>query len=232
MLWTIVKVMLIVAVVIAVFAGLAVYAYNSIEVDSSGINTLVLEFGDGNETLAGALGNLTLGKWLTEGVRIIQGVRIDGTVDVRNPFFLPLYVPALEHNLSIEGEPIGSPIRTPSFWLSPGGNNTVAVSTTVPRDLLPGIILRYIFSGGSIDITVESTTEVAGISVTKTQTIPYTVTNPVVSILLGSNPASTMEIGRNQWLMTCIELPEQVGIDGLTKQALSCGMSAPLSRRL
>jgi hypothetical protein len=120
-------------------------------------------------------------------------VDIDTTVHVRNQSFVPLFIPSLEHNLSIGGEPIGDPIHTPSFWLSPGGNTTVSVTSSVPREQLPAVILQYMFSGGNPEITVESTTEIVGISVTRTQTVEFTITNPIIHILLSYNPASTWE---------------------------------------
>jgi LEA14-like dessication related protein len=183
---------------LALIIVIGFYGYNSVEFDSSGVNTLVIEFNERTGSLFKS-GNMTLGEWLRERDHILKGIRIEGTVDVHNTTFVPLFVPDLEHNLSIDSELIGSTIHTPSFWMAPWGNETVPVSASVPRDQLPGMILRYIYSGGNIDITVESTTKIAGISINKTQTLPFRVTNPIITVLLGSNPASVLtDVGKQE----------------------------------
>ena len=184
------KIVLTVVLVVGVIVGLGFYGYSNVKVESSGNNIIELKLKEGIGSLLDIIRGLTLREWLDEGGGIIDSVKIDTTVDVRNETFVPLFIPAMEHDLSIGGEPIGDPINTPSFWLAPGGNTTVSVTASVPRDQLPGLILQYIYSGGNPDITVKSTTKIVGISVTRTQTVEFTITNPILHILLGNNPAS------------------------------------------
>ena len=154
-----------VAVIVAI-VGLAVYGYTSLEVEQSGQSMLVVEINR---------------DWRSSQGPLIRGVTAETTIDVRSSTFTPLYVPAMEHQLWIGGEPVGSPLQTPVMWLRPWGNRSLAVSTFIPREELPGLVGVYLLSGGDIDITVESSGTVAGSSVTWTQTVPFTVSNPTLS---------------------------------------------------
>ncbi len=159
---------LILAVVTGVVIGMIVYGYSSVEVDSSGNSTLVLE----------------LDKDRGRFDPLIESVTVETTVDVHNNSFVPLYIPAMEHNMSMNGKPIGSPIHTPSMWIGSWGNESVSVSTSIPREALPGIILGYIVSGGDVDITVQSTARIAGFTLTREQAVPFAIVNPIVSVRL------------------------------------------------
>jgi len=157
---------LILAVVTGVILGMVFYGYSSVEVDSSGNSTLVLD----------------LDKDRGRFDPLIKSVTVETTVDVHNNSFVPIYIPAMEHNMSINGKPVGSPIHTPSMWIGSWGNESVPVSTSIPREALPGIILGYIISGGNIDITVQSTARIAGFTLTREQAVPFAVVNPIVDV--------------------------------------------------
>ncbi len=146
---------IILAVVVAGVGVLAFYGYSGVKLEPTGDGTLTVELNP---------------DWPGSG-RLIAGVTVDMTIDARNSTFVPLWAPVLDHELFVGDEYIGDAERTPSMWLGPRGREPVAVSAFVPRDALPTVILELILSGGNIDVTVESTATVAGV----TFTIPTTV---------------------------------------------------------
>lgn len=154
------------AAVLVTIVALAVFGYTGVDVGQSGDSLLVVEINR---------------DWRSSQGPLIRGVTAETTIDVRSSTFTPLYVPAMEHQLLIGGEPVGSPLQTPVMWLRPWGNQSLPVSVFIPREDLPGLIVWYLVSGGDLDITVESAGTVAGRSVTWTQTVPFTVSNPSLS---------------------------------------------------
>ena len=167
-------VLLILGMVAGIIISLASYGYGSIEVKSSGNSTLVFEYEGEIEALRDLLRP--------------ESVTVETTVDVHNNSFVPLYIPALEHNLSLNGKPLCDTVYTESIWLGPWGNETVPVQTSIPGNALPLIFLQYIQeyiqSGGNVDITVQSTASIAGVNVSRTQTVPFEMTFPVIALRL------------------------------------------------
>jgi hypothetical protein len=159
-------VFLILAAVTGAIFGMIFYGYSSVEVKSSGNSTLVIELDEDRGRFD----------------PLIESVTVETTVDVHNNSFVPIFIPSMEHNLSVNGETVGGPIHTPSMWIGSWGKESVPVSTSVPREALPGIILGYIVSGGDFDITVQSTVRIAGVTLTREQAVPFAVVNPIVTI--------------------------------------------------
>jgi hypothetical protein len=161
----------VIAAAVVAFVGVVVYGYSSVGVEQSGESLLVVDLNE----------EWTLSDLRDPETPLILGVTANATVDVHNYTFVPLYLPAMEHQLSVGGDPVGSPMSTPSVWLGPWGKDSVDVSTYIPREELPGLIVEYLLSGGNVTMTVESTGEVAGYAITRTETVPYVVSNPVLS---------------------------------------------------
>ena len=148
---------IVVAVVAAVFV-LAFYGYTGLDVEPGTDSTLTVQLNDG---------------W-----PLIAGIQVDTTADIHNATFVPLYLPQMEHALYVGDEYIGDAERTPSMWLGPWAKKPMPVSGFVPRAALPAVVLALIESGGSIDITVKSTATVAGVTVTKTDIVTFSIANP------------------------------------------------------
>ena len=167
-------ILLILAVVVGGIVGLVYYGYGSVAVESSGSSTLVLEYNGDIDSIRELL--------------MPESVSIETTVDVHNNSFVPLYIPALEHNLSLQGKPLCGPVYTQSIWLGPWGSKAVPVSTSVPGNELPRILLQYIqeyfSSGEGVSITVQSTARVAGFTISRTQSVPFELVSPVISLRL------------------------------------------------
>jgi len=155
-----------VGVVVAVVA-FAFYGYNNLEVEPGTESTLVVQVNP---------------DWRPGSGPLVEGVRFDGTADIHNTTFVPLYLPQMEHALYVGEEYIGDAEPTPSMWLGPWAKKPMPVSGFVPREALPAVLVALITSGGSIDITVKSTANVAGVSVTQTDVVTFSITNPQPSI--------------------------------------------------
>ena len=165
-------ILLIMAIVIGIIISIASYGYGGVGVDSSGNSTMIFEYEGEIEKLRDLLRP--------------ERVAIETTVDVHNNTIVPLYIPAMEHNLSLNGKPLCDTVYTDSIWLGPWGNETVPVSTSIPGNELPSIMLQYIQeylqSGGNVDITVQSKARIAGITITRTQTVPFEMVLPAIAV--------------------------------------------------
>jgi hypothetical protein len=153
------------AVVVAALVGLTYHAYASVAIEPGEQSILTVQLNP---------------DW-PKSRRLISGVTIQTEAHLHNLSILPLYVPVLEHRLLVGDEYIGDAEPTPSMWLGPRGTGDMPVSAYVPRDSLPALILALVASGGTVDITVESTGTVAGIALTKSKTISFTIVNPAQS---------------------------------------------------
>ncbi|UCC60780.1 MAG: hypothetical protein JSW38_06015 [Dehalococcoidia bacterium] len=165
-------VLLILAVAVGIIISLASYGYGSVGVNSSGNSTLIFEYEGDVDSLRDLLKP--------------DNVAIETTVDVHNNSIVPVYIPALEHNLSLNDRPLCDTVYTPSIWLGPWGNATVPVSANIPGNALPRVMLQYIQeyvkTGGSVDVKVQSTARIAGITLTRTQTVPFEMVMPKIAV--------------------------------------------------
>jgi hypothetical protein len=156
---------LVVIIIVAVLgstAALARYAYNSVDVEQSGDSTVTIDFNR---------------DWPFSSRGLIEGVTFNATVEIRNATVFMLWMPSLHHELFVDDEYIGRAAPNPSMWLGPRDEKRVPVSAYVSGDALPLVVLELILSGGSIDIRVQSTGKVAGITVKNTTVVTAVVRN-------------------------------------------------------
>ena len=156
---------LIVIIIVAVLgsmATLARYAYNSVSAEPYGDSTVTVDFNR---------------DWPFSSRGLIEGVTVDMTVEIRNTTVFMLWIPSLHHELFVDDEYIGRAAPNPSMWLGPRDEKRVPVSAYVSGDALPLVVLELILSRGSIDIRVQSTGKVAGITFKNTTVATAVVRN-------------------------------------------------------
>jgi hypothetical protein len=98
----------------------------------------------------------------------IQGLQVNGTLTLKNGSFLPLYLASMQHKIEINGTPTQSAISTRAMWIAPGGSKTETFSILIDKADLPSVALNILGSGGTINISVESSAVLAGFTITKT----------------------------------------------------------------
>ena len=179
------KVLAIVLVVLIIIGGIvigvAAYGYSNVNTQFSGVTGIQPEYATDLGSILAALGQVALGNWLGAAKQFVSGVTIEGTIDFMNPNIIPLRIPTMEHKLYIGGESIGTTLKTPSMWLGARAQKSVPVRTTIPVDDLPSILVEYIYSGGSLDVSIESSIRMGTFSFSKTSKVTASVSNSVES---------------------------------------------------
>ena len=180
------KVLAIVLVVLIIIGGIvigvAAYGYSNVKIQFSGVTGIQPQYATDLGSILAALGQVALGNWLGAAKQFVSGVTIEGTIDFINPNIIPLWIPTMEHKLYIGGESIGTTIKTSSMWLGARTHKSVPVRTTIAVDDLPSILVEYIYSGGSLDVSIESSIRMGTFSFSKTSKVTASVSDSITSM--------------------------------------------------
>ena len=178
-------VLLILLVLAGATAGLAYYGYSNLEVEFGEFTGLQPEFSIDADSLREAMEGLTVLEKLSVLRQYLDEVGIEATGELHNSTFVPLYIPPLDHELYVDGELLGGPVHTESMWLGSQETLSVPVEVRMPVAELPPRVIQLVYSGGSIDVTVESAGMVGPFPVSTTSVVSITVANPLAFLGLG-----------------------------------------------
>jgi hypothetical protein len=133
------------------------------------------------DMIASTIAGMFNGDVLAAAEGIITGLNIQGVTTIRNPSFVPLYIPATSHRVAIKGVESQNIVWTDATWLSPGGRESEAISLQIELRDLPETALRALAYGGTIQIEVVSEIPLGQFSVTKTAVVAASVSQPLSS---------------------------------------------------
>jgi LEA14-like dessication related protein len=194
------KVLAIVLVVLIIIGGIvigvAAYGYSNVNTQFSDVTGIQPEYATDLGSIIATLGQVALGNWLGAAKQFVSGVTIEGTIDFKNPNIIPLWIPTMEHKLYFGGENMGTTLKTPSMWLGARAQKSVPVRTTIPVDDLPAILVEYIYSGGSLDVSIESSIRMGTFSFSKTSKVAASINNSVESYKATVN---TLSVNFDGW---------------------------------
>lgn len=145
---------LFVALILAI--GLFGWGYSTIDVDRAGGVSVKPSFNVSVGSIVSAIGGLFSGNLLGVVGAVLEGVVVEGDIEFSNGSFLPLYLPAMDHKVSIYGTQMQESFRTEPFVLMPGETHAEEFRVLVGTDQLPQLALEAVFGGGDWDIEVES----------------------------------------------------------------------------
>lgn len=160
--------------------GVTGYGYSRLETSRVGSLSIQPAFRVSVGSITSGVFQAIIGNPLGGAVgAVIEGARFTGSAEFANHSFVPLYVPALEHQILVQGEPAGDPFKTESFVLNPGGTEVVPFSFVVPVEDLGALAIQSIVSGGTLSATLETSVGFGSIAVTKTTELSGGVSRPV-----------------------------------------------------
>jgi hypothetical protein len=133
------------------------------------------------DMIASTIAGMFNGDVLAAAEGIITGLNVQGVTTIRNPSFVPLYIPATSHRVAIKGVESQNIVWTDATWLSPGGRESEAISLQIELRDLPETALRALAYGGTIQIEVVSEIPLGQFSVTKTAVVAASVSQPLSS---------------------------------------------------
>jgi hypothetical protein len=147
--------------------GIQVYGYSSLKTDFSATD-ISPKLKINTKSIVTGLFSVFQRNLLGAVSAFIQGLQVNGTLTLKNGSFLPLYLASMKHKIEINGTPTQSAISTKAMWIAPGGSKTEKFSILIDKDDLPSLALNTLGSGGTINISVESSAVLTGFTITKT----------------------------------------------------------------
>ena len=137
----------------------------------------------GADMVASTIAVMFNGDVLAAADDIVTGLNVQGVITLRNPSFVPLYIPATSHRVAIKGVESQNVVWTDATWLSPGGRESEATGLQIELRDLPETALRAIAYGGTVQIEVVSEIPLGQFSVTKTAVVAASVSQPLSSYM-------------------------------------------------
>jgi len=137
----------------------------------------------GGESVGSTIVDMFNGDVLAAADDIITGLNVQGVITMRNPSFVPLYIPATSHRVAIKGAESQNAVWTAARWLAPGGRESEAASLQIDVRDLPETALRAFAYGGNIQLEIVSEIPLGQFSVTKTAVVSASVSQPLSSYM-------------------------------------------------
>ena len=122
-----------------IVAGLAIYCYSRLVFKLESISASP-EFKVKPAAIVGSVLSMATGDFFSAAgaaAGLINGVRIDGQIACLNHGFLPLYLPDIDHDVSIGGKQCLKTVHTSALWLKPGGSEAIPVNMTISTNDIP-----------------------------------------------------------------------------------------------
>ena len=160
----------VVAVLAAVITVIGILTYKKLTISFTSLRVYP-EFKVNRNSLLGALVGVVTRNFVSAAAGFIKGVKVEGKINVFNPGNVPLYIPASEHEVLIEGRPSPQVIRLGAFWLKPGGTRVLPVCVNLSKEHIPQVALKVLTRGGKVNIEIRSRATLGPLSYKRTTRI-------------------------------------------------------------
>ena len=144
--------------IIAILFGLIAYSYTQIHVSLSEVSSVDIEL----ENLSWAnlikLGlDVLSGNWIAAALDVIAGINLELVFELSNNGLLPVYIPELSYDLSINGIPIGTGNSEINTTINPGETKEIPILQNLQKTSFSPAIESIINTEGVIDVGVSGT---------------------------------------------------------------------------
>jgi len=144
--------------IIAILFGLIAYSYTQIHVSLSEVSSVEIEL----ENLSWAnlikLGlDVLSGNWIVAALDVIAGINLELVFELSNNGLLPVYIPELSYDLSINGIPIGTGNSEINTTINPGETKEIPILQNLQKNSFSPAIESIINTEGVIDVGVSGT---------------------------------------------------------------------------
>ena len=153
----IISVVIVIAIVGLVF-GLIAYSYNQIDVSLSEISSVEIELETLSLSNLISLGlDLLSGNWMAAALDVISGINLGLMFELTNNGLLPVYIPELSYDLSINGIPIGQGYSEINATINPGETKEIIILQNFQKESFSPSIESILNTEGVVDIGVSGT---------------------------------------------------------------------------
>ena len=155
---TIIIVIAISVSIIAILFGLIAYSYTQIHVSLSEISSVGIELENLSWSNLIKLGlDVLSGNWIAAALDVIAGINLELIFGLSNNGLLPVYIPELSYDLSINGIPIGTGHSEINTTINPGETKEIPILQNLQKNSFSPAIESIIKTEGVIDVGVNGT---------------------------------------------------------------------------
>ena len=148
----------IVIAIISIIFGLIAYSYNQIHVSLSDISSVEIQLETLSLSNLISLGlDLLSGNWMAAALDVIAGINLGLIFELSNNGLLPVYIPELSYDLSINGIPIGQGYSEVNTTINPGETKEILILQNFQKENFSPAMDSIIKTEGVIDIGVSGT---------------------------------------------------------------------------
>ncbi|MEX2059891.1 MAG: LEA type 2 family protein, partial [Nitrosopumilaceae archaeon] len=190
--------------IIVIVLGLVAYSYTQIHVSLNDVSFHSIDWASFSWSTLLKLGlNLLTGNWLGAAFDLIDGINLNLIFGLSNYGVLPVYIPDLSYDLSINGIPVGSGYSTIDTTINPGETREISVLQNFQKSSLSPAVVSIIDTGGIINLHVSGTAyfKLLGLTIP----IPFESTKQV-SIVDEIKSRLNKEIQKNQQKQSKLDL--------------------------
>ena len=135
-----------------------VYSFSQIHVSLSEVSSVDIELEALSWTDLIKLGLDALsGNWIEAAVGVIAGINMGLVFELSNNGLLPVFIPELSYDLSLNGISIGTGYSELNTTINPGDTKDIPISQIIQKTNLAPAIESIIESEGLVDIGVSGT---------------------------------------------------------------------------
>jgi LEA14-like dessication related protein len=145
------KILAVIFTVLIISGALVGYSYTQITTNVSSVEFTGLTFSEpGPATLV----NLAVGNQIGAVLSLLDSLVLQVNIDVGNGGFIPVVVPSIEFDFSINGIPAGSGRSDSSYTISPRQLQAIPVRVDIPAASLQPMIDSIVSSLGELDVEI------------------------------------------------------------------------------
>jgi hypothetical protein len=175
----------VITVLAIIMVVLAIYGYSRLVITLKSINASP-QFKVKPGAVIGSLFSVITGNFVSAATRFIDSVRLDGQISCLNHSFVPLYLPDIEHEVSIGGKSCLNPIHTRALWLKPGASEAIPINATLSTSDIPQVALAGLTHKGVINIKIQSRVTFGSFSYTKITSISTKIPDYLPKVAKGN----------------------------------------------
>jgi len=145
-------------IIIAIIFGLVAYSYTQIHVSLNDVTFHSIDWTSFSWSTLLKLGlNALTGNWLGAAFNLIDGINLNLIFGLSNNGILPVYIPDLSYDLSINGVPVGSGDSTVNLTINPGETRELPVLQNFQKSGLDPAVASIVSADGVINLKVSGT---------------------------------------------------------------------------
>ena len=142
-------------VVVGVFFSLVAYSYTQITVNLEGVTLDSIDWASISVSNLIKIGlDVLRGDWINSALALIEGINLNFIFQFSNNGILPVYIPDLSYDLSINDVYVGQGNSTINTTINPGETKEIPILQNFQRDSLTPTVKSIVDRNGIMDLHI------------------------------------------------------------------------------